>query len=173
MEIIPSKETKVLKFNFSKAPQSIEFSRKVYSGTNRLVTAPDNNINILNIRNRNNIIIIMDRYLEKKIFPTDCGEANTCFHVLFLYSIWGIRLQIRITNIGNKNAAKACHPCVKCNSHGLTWNLSEFFGSTTYIRKKMRGITADPIKLNQNEALRFVLINSALVDIIKLICCQM
>jgi hypothetical protein len=73
-----------------------------------------------------------------------------------------------MTNIGNKNAANACQPCVKCNSHGFTWNLSEFFGSKTYIRKKIRGITADPIKLNQKEALRLVLINSALVDIIKL-----
>jgi hypothetical protein len=103
------------------------------------------------------------------MFPIDWGEAKTCFHVLFLYSSWGIRLQIKITNIGSKKAAKACQPCVKCNSHGLSWNLSEFLGSMTYIRKKIRGITADPIKLNQNEALRFVLINSAFVDIIKLI----
>ena len=113
--------------------------------------------------------MIIDRYLEKKIFPTDCGEANTCFHVLFLYSIWGIRLQINITNMGNKNAANACQPCVKCNSHGFTWYLSAFFGSKTYIRKKIKGITPDPIRLNQKEALLLVLINSDLVDIIKLI----
>ena len=34
-------------------------------------------------------------------------------------------------------------------------------------------MTPEPNKLNQNEELRFVLINSALVDIIKLISCWM
>jgi hypothetical protein len=56
--------------------------------------------------------------LEKKILPSDWGDANTCFHALFLYSIWGIRLQIRMMNIGNKKEEKACQPCPKWIAHG-------------------------------------------------------
>src|SRR5688572_11438234 len=110
MEIIASKAVKVLRLSFSRLVQSIEFFKKVYFEKNKFGTIPERSINTLNIKYRNNIMMSIDRYLEKKILPTDCGEAKTCFQVLFLNSIWGIRLQINITNIGNRKAAKACQP---------------------------------------------------------------
>jgi hypothetical protein len=59
------------------------------------------------------MVIIITKNLEKKIFANVCGDANTCFQVLFLNSICGIRLQISIMNIGSRKDEKACHPIPK------------------------------------------------------------
>src|ERR1041385_6739713 len=101
----------------------------------------------LNITKRKRIINKIVEYLEKKIFPIDCGEAKTCFHVLFLYSICTIMLQTIITNNGNKKAENACHavpkrPCHGCDAKsGFLKNSFEFRIITNV---KMKGINPAP-----------------------------
>jgi hypothetical protein len=113
MEMIANKEIKVFRLSLNSCAQSIGLSRKEYLLNTRLAVTADKIMKILNMRNRNNIMMSIVRYFEKKTLPMDCGDANTCFQALFLNSICGIKLQIRIINMGNKNALKTCHPCEK------------------------------------------------------------
>ena len=47
--------------------------------------------------------------LEKKMVARPIGSAWTCFHALFLNSIWVMRLVARIAPIGRKKIAIDSH----------------------------------------------------------------
>src|SRR6478735_3145794 len=112
----------------------------------------------------------MTRNLEKKMVAVDCGAANTCFQVLFLNSICGMRLQIRMMYMGNKKTLSACQPHIKCTFHGACFNwLIEPSGLKKYTRKNSVGIKPAPSTVSHTEAVRLVFNTSARVAITKLI----
>jgi hypothetical protein len=107
-------------------------------------------------------------YFEKKIFPMDCGEAKTCFHVLFLYSICTIMLQTIITHSGNKKIKNDCHAIPKRACHGFeakSGSLRNSFGFRIITNVKMAGINPAPRMHIHKAALRFAFIISVLNDI--------
>ena len=107
--------------------------------------------------------------MEKNISGMVWGDANTCFHELFLYSIWVIKLQVRIINIGRRKTDNACHPWIKCRVHGLSFNATvKWSGLKEYINRNMKGRKAAPNTLSQKAELRLALMLSACMDISKL-----
>ncbi len=110
--------------------------------------------------------------LGEENITTVCGEANTCFQVLFLNSIWGIKVEMSIMYMGKRSPAKICHAIKNILFHGSAARLfTASPGSIVRLRKTMVGINAAPARLSQKEAVLFVFSNSACVDTIKLISC--
>src|SRR6218665_71764 len=120
MAMMASNETNDLTMNLNSRAHPTALSRNVYFGCKTSDKTPAISIKKLKLTNNITTIAMMEIYFEKKILPVDNGDAKTCFHVLFLYSICGIKLQVSITNIGNKKTEKLCHPSMKCVRHGST-----------------------------------------------------
>ena len=113
MALIHKIETYVLNTIFNKELISMALSKKGNVLFTRFTVNADKIINKVKSVKQKRIIWWIVKNFEKNIEPNDCGDANTCFQVLFLYSICGIKLQTRMINMGNKNAAKDCHPLKK------------------------------------------------------------
>ena len=75
------------------------------------------------------------RNLARKIFTMVLGEAKTCFHVLFLYSIWASRVHKRKMNIGKTRMLKKT---ITFPDQGIEGILPVFLRNTTktYIKEE-------------------------------------
>jgi hypothetical protein len=117
------------------------------------------------------ISILTAANFEKKIFASDWGDANTCFHALFLTSICGSKVEMSIIYIGKANALKNSQPRRNIFFHGSVEKpfSASSPGLKAKMQKNMTGTNAAPRILNQKDDVRFIFKISACVDIIKLI----
>jgi hypothetical protein len=76
-----------------------------------------------------------------------CGDANICFHVLFLYSICGSSVQISITNNGKSAVLFIPDSILKRAFSGSFSDASISFSSIKTFDRNMTGPTAAPISV--------------------------